>query len=65
MVSDKSSKTPKDFDEFTVEVQKVDGVVVNIPSDNSYIDIRIPEANCGLIRYVKKPANLSYSLEKF
>lgn len=52
MVLDDANEEPKDFEKFKIEVQKVDGTVIHIPSDNTYIDVRIPEANYGVIRYV-------------
>lgn len=43
-------KSPKDFEDFKVQIQRIDGSVVKLPADYSYVDITIPEGNYNIIK---------------
>lgn len=44
----KSSR--EDYENFKVQIQKIDGTVVTYPLDLAYVDVTIPEANYHLVR---------------
>lgn len=50
MFLDGIKKSPKDFENFKIQIQRIDGSVVRLPNDFSYIDVTIPEGNFTLIR---------------
>lgn len=43
-------KTAEDFDDFKIQLQRIDGTTIKVPNDQSYVDITIPEGNYYLIR---------------
>lgn len=51
-ITDVSKQTLQDYENFKDQIQKIDGTVVNYPTDYSYIDVTIPEANYDLVKYV-------------
>lgn len=50
---DVSRKCIGNYEKFKEQLHRIDGTVVNIPEDLSYVDVRIPEANYGLVRLVQ------------
>lgn len=48
--SDGVKKSHQDFEDFKVQIQRIDGSVVKLPSDYSYVDITIPEGNYNIIK---------------
>nr|CAI5868018.1 unnamed protein product [Callosobruchus analis] len=49
-LKDDRKRTPNDFENFKVQIQKIDGSVVRVPSDLSYVEVRIPEGNYQLVK---------------
>lgn len=50
VLKDGANKNEQDFENFKVQIQKIDGTVVSIPKDFAYLDITIPEANYQLVK---------------
>lgn len=48
-----NNKIPLNCERFKEQLNRIDGTVVWIADDCSYVDVKIPEANYGLIRWVQ------------
>lgn len=45
-------KNEQNFEEIKAQIQKIDGSVIKVPEDLSYVDITVPEGNFNLIEWV-------------
>lgn len=50
VTKDTDKITRENYEDFKVQIQKIDGTVVTYPQDLSYLDVTIPEANYHLVQ---------------
>lgn len=43
-------KNPEEVEKFKIQIQQIDGSVVRVTDDYSYIDITIPEGNYTIVK---------------
>lgn len=48
--ADGISKSPQNFENFKVQIQKFDGSIVQMPKDYSYVDVTIPDGNYNIVK---------------
>lgn len=49
-VLDEAKKNPEEFEKFKIQIQQIDGTVVDVPRDLSYVDVTVPEGNYILVK---------------